>query len=88
MLSILEDGSDHSIADIAQAFSLTRQGVTRHLRILEEAGLVHRRSVGREAKYRLEIAELIRAQNYLIRASERWDDAIDRLSKHFQSQAT
>ena len=84
IVSMLQDGSDQSVSKLAQGFSLTRQGVSRHLDILEEAGLVRRHSVGRETRYRLEIEELNRAKTYLARASEQWDGAISRLTKHLE----
>lgn len=43
---------------IANAFSVSRPAVSRHLRVLREAGLVRDRNVGRERHYQLELAPL------------------------------
>lgn len=85
ILALLGDGGDHPISEIAHTFPITRQGVTRHLRVLEQAGLVRRKSVGREVRYRLEKAQLETAKQYLIRASTQWDEAIERLASQVQT---
>jgi len=82
IVSRLQDGTGQSITSLTQSFSLTRQGVSRHLHVLEGAGLVRCHRVGREARYHLETEALNRAQTYLARASAQWDDAINRLAKH------
>ena len=85
IVSKLQDGSDRSISKLTEGLSLTRQGVSRHLRVLEKARLVRRRRVGRETRYRLEVEALNRARDYLARASSQWDRTIDRLAKHLES---
>lgn len=84
IVSRLRHEPDQSISKLTQGFSLTRQGVSRHLRVLEEAGLVGRRRVGRETRYHLEAEALSRARGYLERASGQWDAALDRLTKHVE----
>lgn len=85
IVSRLQDGSDRSISKLTDGLSLTRQGVSRHLRVLENARLVRRRRVGRETRYQLEFEQLSRARDYLARASSQWDQATDRLSKYLDS---
>lgn len=80
----LKDGSDQSLSKLTHGASLTRQGVSRHLRVLEDARLVRSRRVGRETHYRLDVETLNRARDYLKRASEQWDDAIGRLAEHLE----
>lgn len=84
IISALQAEPGQSISKLTQGFSLTRQGVSRHLSVLEEAGLIRRCSVGRETQYSLEAEALSRAKDYLIRASRQWDDAIERLAKHVE----
>ena len=69
IVSKLQDGSDRSISKLTEGLSLTRQGVSRHLRVLEKARLVRRRRVGRETRCQLEVEALSRARDYLARAS-------------------
>ena len=63
IVSKLQDGSDRSISKLAEGLSLTRQGVSRRLRVLEKARLVRRRRVGRETRYQLEVEALSRARD-------------------------
>ena len=84
IVSRLQDGSDLSLSALTHGFSLTRQGVSRHLAVLEKARLVRSRRVGRETRYALEVEALNRAKDYLARASAQWDDAIGRLQQHLE----
>ncbi len=75
----LGDGGQHSIARLAEGFDLSRQGVTKHLRVLQDAGVVSSTRVGRESRFALQPDQLVKAGEYLARASAQWDDAIERL---------
>ena len=79
LLSRLSDGRPRSIAKLADGFSLTRQGVSKHLRVLEQAGVVTSERVGRESLYVIALDPIRDARNYLARVSEQWDDALGRL---------
>lgn len=79
LVSRLIDGKQRSIAQLAQGFELTRQGVTKHLQVLTDAGIVDRSHVGRETRFVIKPGPIIRARDYLTRASAQWDDAIARL---------
>lgn len=84
ILSRLQDGSEHSISNLTEGLSLTRQGVSRHLRVLEEARLVSSYRAGRETRFQLEARAMDKARDYLARASAQWDDAIGRLKGHVE----
>lgn len=58
---------------------LTRQAVAKHLRILEDVGLVHSERVGRDRAWRIEARQLAKTRQYLDRISALWDARIDRL---------
>lgn len=85
IISRLQDGADRSISKLSDGLSLTRQGVSRHLQVLEKARLVRRRRVGRETRYQLEIEALSQARDYLKRASSQWDQTTDRLTEYLES---
>ncbi len=74
------DGKPRSIVQLTDGLGLTRQGVTKHLRILERAGIVTATRVGRERRFVLEPGPIDEARDYLDRVSEQWDDALKRLS--------
>ena len=54
-----------SAGAIAGAFAVSRPAVSRHLRVLREAGLVREKAVGRERVYRLEPAPLARVEAFV-----------------------
>ena len=68
-----------SIAQLADGLDLTRQGVTKHLRVLQRAGIVRAKSVGRESQFTFVAEPVARARAYLDAVSVQWDDALARL---------
>ena len=79
LVSRLSDGQPLSIAQLTEGLGLTRQGVTKHLRVLERAGIVRSTRVGRESRFSYEPKSVKKVQTYLDRVSEQWDDALNRL---------
>lgn len=79
LVSRLGDGRRQSIAQLTDGLGLTRQGVTKHLRVLQDAGMVTCMRVGRESRFAIRPAPITRARDYLTRASAQWDEAIERL---------
>ncbi len=68
-----------SIRGLTAGSRITRQAVTKHLRVLEGAGLVRSRRRGRERIWQLEQARFEDARLYLENISLQWDDALGRL---------
>jgi DNA-binding transcriptional ArsR family regulator len=79
VLSRLSSGQPQSISRLTVGTQLTRQAVTKHLRVLESAGVVRSVRVGRESLFELEPRPLDDARKYLDRVSKQWDDALARL---------
>jgi DNA-binding transcriptional ArsR family regulator len=79
LLSRLRDGRPRSIVQLTDGLGLTRQGVSKHLRVLEEAGMVSSKRTGRESRFVFEPAGVAAARGYLERASRQWDRALARL---------
>ena len=75
----LSGGSPRSISQLAEGSSLTRQAITKHLRVLETAGVVHSVRVGRESRFEFRLEPLRQVRSYLERVSAQWDDALGRL---------
>ena len=73
------DGGPSSTSQVTEAVSVTRQAATKHLELLEAAGLVISSRRGRERIWTLQTRPLIEAGDYLNQLSRRWDAAIDRL---------
>jgi DNA-binding transcriptional ArsR family regulator len=68
-----------SIAKLTDGFDITRQAITKHLRVMEDAGMVYSTQQGRESIWQLEQKGLAEAGRYLQQISARWDDALGRL---------
>jgi DNA-binding transcriptional ArsR family regulator len=75
---LCEDGPS-SIARLADGAGVTRQAITKHLHVMEEAGLVHATRRGRENVFALEPRRLAEAKRCLDAISEQWDLALERL---------
>lgn len=79
LLARLNDGQGRSINTLAAAGPLTRQAVTKHLHVLEQAGLVRSRRAGRETQFMLRGEAIAAARKYLEGISREWDAALGRL---------
>lgn len=86
LVSRLSDGRPHSIAQLTDGLRLTRQGVTKHLRVLEQAGIVASERVGRESRFVFTPEPISGARMYLDRVSEQWDDALMRLKAFVEDE--
>lgn len=75
----LAGGQGRSISQLTEGSRLTRQAVTKHLRVLERAGIVRSARSGRESRFELNPVPLDQARNYLGVVSEQWDQALARL---------
>ncbi|SHJ96509.1 DNA-binding transcriptional regulator, ArsR family [Roseomonas rosea] len=84
LLSTLSDGQPRSIASLSADAGMTRQAVTKHLRVLEGAGLVSNIRVGRESRFAFAPGPVARARSYLDEVSARWDEALERLRAFVQ----
>jgi len=70
-----------SIARLTEGSDVTRQAITKHLRVLQESGLVRSARQGRESVWQLDQRRLAEARRYLDMISRKWDNALLRLSK-------
>lgn len=74
-----------SIAGLTAGTGVTRQAITKHLQVLEGAGLVRGMRRGRESLWHLEPHRLDVARQYLELISKRWDERIERLVAHVEA---
>lgn len=70
-----------SITRLAEGSMVTRQGITKHLRVMERARLVHSARQGRERVWELDQRRLSDARRYLDLISKQWDQALARLQQ-------
>src|SRR5256712_685912 len=79
LLTKLSRGPHVSIARLTHGSALTRQAITKHLQVLQDAGLVRGVRRGRENLFELEPEPLEDARRALDAISRQWDQALARL---------
>ena len=80
--AILEMIADHEllVSEIASAFSISLQAVSRHIQVLVRAGLVQQQRSGRISRCRIETGPLYDAAVWLNRYTQYWQDQFDLLA--------
>ncbi len=79
LLARLCGGRRVSISGLTQGSKVSRQAITKHLHVLESAGIVHGVRVGRESLFEFSPQPIDEIKNYLDLVSAQWDQALDRL---------
>ncbi len=79
LVAMLCTGGVFSIAQLTPSTQISRQGVTKHLRVLADAGLVHDVKRGRERLWQLDPAHLEEARRTLEVIGKQWEVALGRL---------
>jgi DNA-binding transcriptional ArsR family regulator len=80
VLRLCRDGP-MSITRLTAGSGITRQAITKHLRVMQHAGLVRSTTHGRESVWQLEQKRLAAARRHLQAISTQWDDTLDRLKR-------
>src|ERR1700730_4361106 len=78
------------VVELAEASTLTQPAITKHLKVLERAGLIGRARDGQRRPARLHLEGLLPVDDWLRRAHTEWSDRLDRLETPLaaQSEAT
>jgi DNA-binding transcriptional ArsR family regulator len=82
----LSSGEPQSIVRLTSGTSLTRQAMTKHLRVLEAAGLVHSVKAGRETHFAMRREPLDGARAFLDTIAQQWGDALSRLKTFIEGK--
>ncbi len=93
VLDLLVQRGEATASTLADQVPFTRQAVSKHLVVLEEAGLVDRRKQGREVLFRVDADRLDQATQAMAAVARQWDRrlvAIKRLAEaaHAEAQGT
>jgi DNA-binding transcriptional ArsR family regulator len=83
ILDLLRDG-ERSVNDLVSRLGLSQPGVSKHLRVLREAGLVEVRPEGRRRWYGLRPAPLEEVDEWLEPYRELWNARLDELERHLE----
>jgi DNA-binding transcriptional ArsR family regulator len=83
ILDLLRDG-ERSVNDLVARLGLSQPGVSKHLRVLREAGLVEVRPQGRERWYGLRAQPLAEVAEWLEPYRAYWSERLDALERHLE----
>ena len=79
LVAKLSSGQPYSISELATGSKLTRQAITKHLRVLERVGIVHSVHVGRKSLFEFDPGPMAEIREYLDFVSAEWGRALSRL---------
>src|SRR5262245_28578978 len=81
-------GGESTVGEVARPFDLTLAAVSKHIRVLEDAGLVRRSWQGRTAWLRLDAGGLEAADTWLERHRRDWNARLDSLERYLRRKRT
>jgi DNA-binding transcriptional ArsR family regulator len=84
LLDALAQTDGQSLTDLCAHLPMSRFGVMKHLRVLEEAGLITTRKVGREKRHYLNPAPIQDVAAWVEQYRRFWDERLDRLEDYLR----
>ncbi len=73
-----------TVAELAKPFKVSAPAISKHMRILEEAGLLSRRKDGREHHCRLEAKKMLEVERWIEYHRKFWSDKFDALERYLK----
>lgn len=73
-----------TVSELAKPFKVSAPAISKHMRILEDAGLLSRRKQGREHRCRLEAKRLRVAESWIERHRKFWNERLDALERYLK----
>ena len=86
LLAKLRDGYPASISELTRGSGITRQAVTKHLRVLKSAGFVRSLRAGRENLFAFDPRPMKKIKEYLETVSKQWDNVLARLKTFVEKE--
>lgn len=74
--------SDATVAELREPFAMSAPAISKHLRVLEAAGVIERRPAGRNRICRLRHERLVEARRWLHEQTAFWESTLDSLGDH------
>jgi len=81
-------GGDRCVTDLARPYAMSLAAVSKHLRVLENAGLVRRRRRGRVHSLKLQAAPMKQASQWIEEYRRFWEERFDRLDEYLKNLQT
>ena len=76
LLNLLLERGETTASALATELPITRQGIAKHLQVLERADLVQARRAGRETRLTVRDERLAQARRHMLRVASRWDERL------------
>jgi DNA-binding transcriptional ArsR family regulator len=86
LLLRLADEGEKKVTELLEPFSMSQPAVSKHLRILREAGLVRSRKEGRLRLYEVEAGALRQVYNWVSHFEKYWDKKLDALGRYLDKR--
>ena len=74
------------VTDLAEPFAMSLPAISKHLRVLEKAGLLKRRRLGREHHLALNPAPIQRASDWIEHHRKFWEGSLDSLASYLENE--
>jgi DNA-binding transcriptional ArsR family regulator len=78
-------GGDATVGELTEPFAMTQQAISKHLKVLERAGLISRSRTAQARPCRLEAERLDAAAAWITRRRRAWSERYDRLDAHLEN---
>jgi DNA-binding transcriptional ArsR family regulator len=86
LLRRLADEGEKPVTELLRPFSMSQPAISKHLRCLRHAGLVHRRTEGRRRLYRINAGRLKQVHEWVSYFERYWDEKLDALGGYLDRQ--
>lgn len=83
ILVSLQEG-ERSVKELAEPFAMSLPAITKHLKVLEKAGLISRSKEAQWRPAKLEVGPLKEASDWIDRYRKLWEDRLDRLEHYLR----
>ena len=81
LLDLLLQRGEATASALATEFPITRQGIAKHLLVLQRADLVQAQRIGRETRFTVRDERLAQAQQQMARVASRWGERLARIKQ-------
>ncbi len=88
MLSMLAAQGELTAGELGAPFDVAQPTTSKHLKVLERAGLVSREVVGRSHRFRLQLDPLSEAEDWIARHKAFWEGTLTRLGGFLQASGS
>jgi DNA-binding transcriptional ArsR family regulator len=77
-------GGERCVTDLAKPHRMSLPAISKHLRVLEKAGLVRRKRDGRVHRLKIEAKPMQEAQQWIENYRRFWEESLDRLDTYLK----